>query len=109
MGFSGRTRKYSMIFIDPGYKPAPALPVFPSFKPARQEPQHQIDRDILTFLRDEPEPVGVWTLINQVAELYAPKSRSERRAKRNEILSRINPLVRGRFVRRMGRSYLAQG
>jgi len=98
-----------MEFIDPGYQPPPALPVFPSHKPARQEPQNQIDRDILTLLQDEPEPVGAWTLINQVAKLYPAKNRSERRAKRNEILSRINPLVRRRLVRRMGRSYLTQG
>src|SRR5208282_3059014 len=103
------TGRYGMDFIDVCYQPAPALPVFPSFKPARQEPQNQLDRDILTVLRDEPEPVGVWTLINQVAELYAPKNRAERRAKRNEVLNRINPLVRGRLVRRMGRSYLTQG
>ena len=96
-----------MILVDPCYRPVPALPVYPAIKPTHREPQNQIDRDILALLRDEPEPVGTWSVVNRVAELYPANSRTERRTRRMEVLRRINPLVRGRLVRRLGRSYLS--
>jgi len=95
------------IFIDPGYTPAPALPVLPPVKPVVPKPEFPLDREIVNFLRDQPEAVPTWRMANAVAAALNPGSRSERRELITRILARITPLVYARFIRRVGRRHLA--
>jgi hypothetical protein len=90
LGSSGR---YSMILIDPTYRPAQVMPVFPPVKPAQPDPPLPLDREIVNFLRDQPEAVGTWSLVNAVAAACHPANRSESRELKLRILRRIRPLV----------------
>src|SRR5271154_2890877 len=96
-----------MIFMDPGYQPAPKLPVIPSVKPIQPDPPLSLDREIVNYLRDQPEAVPNWTMANAVAALFRPANRSARRQLTIQALSRITALNRARLVRRVGRHYLA--
>ena len=71
------------------------------------DPPYPLDRDIVNFLRDQPEAIRTWEMANAVAAGLNPPNRAERRELILQILSRITPLVRSRFVRRVGRKYLA--
>lgn len=96
-----------MIFYDPGYQPKPALPVIQHVKPVRPDPPFPLDREIVNFLRDQPEPVSTWTMANAVAAALNPANRSKRRELKIQILSRITRLVHLRYIRRVGRNSLA--
>ncbi len=96
-----------MIFIDPCYRPAPALPVLPPVKPVQFDPAFPLDRQIVNFLRDQPEAVPTWAMVNGVAAALNPPNRSESRELKKQILSRITRLVHLRYIRRVGRNYLA--
>lgn len=97
----------SMIFYDPGYQPTPALPVLPPVKPVQSDPPFPLDREIVNFLRDQPEAVTTWAMVNGVAAALNPPNRSESRELKKQILGRITRLVHLRYIRRVGRNYLA--
>jgi hypothetical protein len=94
-------------FYDPGYQPAPALPVLKPVKLNQPDPPFPLDKEIVNFLRDQPEAVETWDMVNGVAKALHPPNRCERRKLVTRILSRITPLVYARRVRRIGRNYLA--
>jgi len=96
-----------MIFIDPCYRPAPALPVLPPGKLVQSDPPFPLDRKIVNFLRDQPEAVPTWTMVNSVAAALNPANRSESRELKKQILGRITRLVHLRYIRRVGRRFLA--
>jgi hypothetical protein len=96
-----------MIFIDPCFQPAPALPVFPPIKPVQSDPPFPLDREIVNFLRNQQEAVPTWTMVNGVAAALNPANRSESRELKKQILGRITRLVHLRHIRRVGRHYLA--
>jgi hypothetical protein len=96
-----------MILIDPCYEPAPAMPVFPPVKLAQPDPPFPLDLKIVNFLRDQPEAVPTWSLVNCVAASCHPANRSESRELKLRILRRITPLVYANRLRRVGRNYLA--
>jgi hypothetical protein len=95
------------VFIDPTFQPAQGLPVFPPVKRIESEPQNPLDREIVSFLRDQREAVPTWRMANTVAAALNPASRSEKRELITRILARITPLVYARFIRRVGRRHLA--
>jgi hypothetical protein len=95
-----------MEFIDVCYQPTPALPVLQPVKPVQSDPPFPLDRKIVDFLRDQPEAVSTWAMVNGVAAALNPANRSESRELKKQILSRITPLVYARRVRRVGRKYL---
>jgi hypothetical protein len=94
-------------FYDPGYQPKPALPVIKQVKRVQPDPPFPLDREIVNFLRDQPEAVPTWTMANSVAAALKPANRSQRRELTTQVLSRITPLVYARLVRRVGRNLLA--
>jgi hypothetical protein len=94
------------IFYDPGYQPAPALPVLTPVKPVQSDPPFPLDREIVNFLRDQPEAVSTWTMVNAVAAAQHPANRAQSRELKKQILSRITRLVHLRHIRRVGRKYL---
>jgi hypothetical protein len=95
-----------MIIIDPCYHPAPVLPVFPPTNPVQPDPPFPLDREILNFLRDQPETVPTWTIVNAVAASLHPANRSASRELKKSILARITPLIYAHCLRRVGRKYL---
>jgi hypothetical protein len=95
-----------MTFIDPCFKAVPALPVLPPVKPMQSDPPFPLDCAIVNFLKDQPEPVRTWDMVNSVAAALHPPNRSESRELKTRILARITPLVYARRVRRIGRKYL---
>jgi hypothetical protein len=97
------------IFYDPGYQPRPALPVLQRSKLVQPDPPYPLDREIVNFLRGQPQATPIWTMANAVAAALNPANRAERRALTTEILSRITPLVYARLVKRVGRNFLALG
>jgi hypothetical protein len=52
-----------MIFVDPTYSPRPILPAFPAIKPVQPDPPFPLDREIVRYLRNQPEAVPTWTMI----------------------------------------------
>jgi hypothetical protein len=96
-----------MIFYDPGYQPTPALPVFPPVKLNQPDPSFPLDREIVNFLRDQPEAVETWDMVNAVASAQHTANRTEKRELIKQILSRITRLVHFRYIRRVGRKLLA--
>jgi hypothetical protein len=97
-----------MILIDPGYQPAPVLPVLQPVKPVRSDPLFPLDREIVNFLRDQPEAVRTWQMVNAVAAALRPANRSESRELKKRILARITPLIYTRHLRRVGCSALSK-
>ena len=96
-----------MDFIDYNYKPTPALPKYPPVRIVLPEPSHWLDREIVHFLRDQPEAVPTWSMANAVAAALNPPNRSKLRELKLQVLCRITPLVRTRYLRRVGRKYIA--
>ena len=94
------------VFIDPGYRPAPVLPALPPIKLNQPEPPFPLDREIITFMRDQSEPVSTWAMVNAVAASFAPPNRAASRELKKQILARITRLVHTRYLRRVGRKYL---
>lgn len=94
------------VFIDPGYQPAPALPVIPQPKLNQPEPSYPLDREIVKFLRNQSEPVSAWTMANAVAASLGPPNRAARRDLTTQIVGRITRLIHTRYLRRVGRNYL---
>ena len=96
-----------MILIDPTFRPPPVM------VPARHLIHHPIryptdalGQSILALLGDAPEPISPWRVANVVAAAQNPANRSESRALRLRVRSRVNPLVKAGFARRVGRSFL---
>ena len=94
------------VFYDPGYEPPPVLPALPPVKLNQPEPSSPIDREIVNFLRDQPEAVSTWAMVNAVAASLNPSNRTASRELKAHILSRITPLVQNLYLRRVGRGYL---
>ncbi len=95
-----------MVFIDPCYQPPSALPVLLPIKPVRPDPPFPLDQKIVNFLRDQPEAVSTWTMVNAVAVAQNPANRAQGRELKKQILSRITRLVHLRYIQRVGRKYL---
>jgi len=93
------------VFIDPGYEPPPVLPALPPVKLNQPEPPFPLDREIVNFMRDQSEPVSTWTMVNAVAASFNPPTRAASRQLKEQILSRVTPLVRDRYLRRIGKGY----
>ncbi len=93
------------VLIDPTFcaRQPHRLPGSGSPPPARLEPRHPLDREILDALTTASEPVGVWHLLNAVAKSSNPVTRAEARAVRQDGLARITMLVQDGIVRRIGR------
>lgn len=94
-------------FYDPGYQPTPALPVIQPVKLVQPDPPYPLDREIVNYLRDQPEATPTWTMANAVAIRLKPANRSQRRELIKQVLSRITRLVHAQRVRRVGRNFLA--
>ena len=77
------------IFYDPGYEPKPALPVIQTVKPQQPDPPFPLDREIVKFLRDQPEAIATWGMVNTVAAAQHPANRSLGRELKKQILARI--------------------
>jgi len=95
-----------MILIDPGFRPAQPLPVYPPVKLIQSDPLFPLDREIVGFMRDQAQAVSIWTMVNAVAAALNPTSRTESRELKKRILARITPLIYARRLRRVGRKYL---
>ena len=104
---SGVCTNMISILIDPTVRPTPAMPVIPPPERNQSDPLFPLDREIVNFLRQQAEPVSTWQVANAVAAALNPASRSEKRELITRILARITPLVYARFIRRVGRRYLA--
>jgi len=96
-----------MIFYDPGCKPTPALPVISQVNTSRPDPAFPLDREIVDFVRDQPEAVPTWTMVNDVAAALRPPNRSASRELKKQILSRKTRLIHLGYIRRVGRNLLA--
>jgi hypothetical protein len=96
-----------MILYDPGYRPAPALPISSPVKIVQPGPSDQLDLEILNYLRNQPKSVPIWKMINSLASAHHPPNRFESRKLKKEILSKITNLTRSRFLRRIERKYLS--
>ena len=95
------------MLIDPTFRPPlPAIPAHTLIANPIRRPEHPLDQEILALLRDAPEPVSAWRVANLVAAAHQPPTRTENRALRLRVLSRVNPLVKTKFARRVGRSFL---
>jgi hypothetical protein len=93
------------VLIDPMFcaRQPHRVPGSGSPPPARIEPRHPIDQEILDALTTASEPVGVWHLLNGVAKSSKPVTRAAARAIRQQALPRITALVQSGLVRRIGR------
>ena len=96
-----------MVLIDYAFRPAPVLPVLPPVKPVQSGLPHPLDREIVNFLRHQPEAVKTWDMVNSVTSALNPDNRTERRELTKRIMARISPLVYAHRLRRVGRNYLA--
>ena len=96
------------ILIDPTFNPAPiGLAARELIANSHRQLQHPLDLEIVETLRKSTEALGTWRVINQVARSLPARTRMEGRANRKAVLSRVTPLVRAGFLRRVGRSSLA--
>ena len=96
------------VLIDPmphHWQP-PILPATP-IRATRPRLEHPLDQEILDALESASEPVGVWNLLNSIAKSAGPANRAQARSIRQQILDRINPLVRCGLIKRIGRRFLA--
>ena len=95
------------VLIDPSapYRLPPVMPAT-AIRPARPVPANPLDREILATLKSASEPMGVWQMLNAIAKSAGPASRAEERSIRQQVLTRINPLLRSGFLRRIGRRFL---
>lgn len=96
-----------MFFIDPCYQPTPVVPVIQHVKPMQSDPSFPLDKEIVNFIRDQPEAVSTWAMANAVANDLQPGNRTKNRELKIQILGRITRLVHLQFIRRVGRNYLA--
>ena len=71
-----------IVFYDPGYQPAPTMPVCPPVKPIQPDPPFPLDREIVNFLNNEPEAVSTRRMVNAVAAALHPANRGEPRAEK---------------------------
>ena len=83
------------------------MQVLPPVKPAQSDPPLPLDREIVDFLRNGPEAVRTWQMVNSVATALHPANRFESRELKKRVLSRITRLVHARHMRRVGTKYLA--
>jgi hypothetical protein len=95
------------VFIDPGYQPPQILPALPAVKLNQPEPPFPLDHEIVNFMRNQSEPISAWALANGVAAALYPPNRKARRELKLQILGRITRLIHTRYLRRVGRDYLA--
>ena len=95
------------VFVDPGYQPPPVLPALPPVKLNQPDPPAPLDREIVNFFRSQSEPVSTWEMVNAVAASFSPPNRAASRELKEQILSRITPLVRNQYLRRVGKGYLS--
>ncbi|HEV2392686.1 MAG TPA: hypothetical protein VG146_10025 [Verrucomicrobiae bacterium] len=95
------------ILIDPAFRPPPVgIPARTLIANPIRQVEHPLDQQILAVLREAPEPVSAWRVANMVAAAHKPPTRTENRALRLRVLSRVNPLVKAKFARRIGGSFL---
>jgi hypothetical protein len=73
--------------------------VIPSQRLVQPDPKFPLDLKIVDFLRDQPEAVSSWRLVNAVAAVQHPVNRDESRELKMRILRRITPLVYANRVR----------